>query len=54
LKRLLDGADQNDVALSAASFSGTPVQTIRSAIEETRTLRTPRTTTRKTAGLNAL
>ncbi len=36
LNRLLRGADRDDVAFSAASFSGTPVQMIRAAIEETR------------------
>ena len=54
LNRLLDGADQDDVAFSAASFSGTPVQIIRSAIEETRTLLTPRTAAKEPAGLDAL
>lgn len=36
LNQLLRGADKEDVALSVASFSGTPVQTIRAVIEENR------------------
>jgi hypothetical protein len=54
LNQLLDGADQDDVAFSAASFSETPVQIIRSAIEETRTLLAPRAATKQPAGLDAL
>ena len=34
LNQLLRGADKDDVAFSVASFSGTPVQTIRAAIGE--------------------
>jgi len=34
LNELLRGADPDDVAFSVASFSGTPVATIRAAIEE--------------------
>ncbi len=34
LKELLRGADRDDVAFSVASFSGTPVGTIRAALEE--------------------
>ncbi|HBK05857.1 MAG TPA: hypothetical protein DDZ81_08315, partial [Acetobacteraceae bacterium] len=41
LNRLLGRAEQDDVAFSAASFSETPVQMIRTAIEETRTLFSP-------------
>jgi len=41
LNRLLGGAAEKDVAFSAASFSGTPVEMIRAAIEETRRLRVP-------------
>jgi hypothetical protein len=37
LNRLLRGADERDVAFSVASFSGTPVQSIRTAIDEVRT-----------------
>jgi hypothetical protein len=36
LNRLLRGADEQDVAFSVASFSGTPVQSIRTAVEEVR------------------
>jgi len=54
LNRLLRGAGNDDVAFSVASFSGTPVQTIRTAIEEMRAYRTPRTLTKKIAGLKAL
>jgi hypothetical protein len=54
LSRLLGSADQDDVAFSVASFSGTPVQIIRSAIEETRTLPRPRAATKEPAGLGAL
>jgi hypothetical protein len=53
LNLLLGGADSNDVAFSVASFSGTPVQTIRAAIEENEAFRTPRSATREPAGLNA-
>ena len=53
LNRLLRGADRNDVAFSVASFSGTPVQTIRAAIEETRSVRAPRTEQKQPAGLDA-
>jgi hypothetical protein len=34
LNELLGSADQDDVAFSIASFSGTPVQTIRTAVKE--------------------
>jgi hypothetical protein len=54
LNRLLRGAGDHDVAFSVASFSGTPVQTIRTAIEEMRAIRTPRTLTKKVGGLKAL
>jgi hypothetical protein len=54
LNRLLGGADKDDVAFSVASFSGTPVETIRSAIEEMRTLRKPDTAAKQPAGLDAL
>jgi hypothetical protein len=54
LNQLLGGADQDDVAFSAASFSETPVQIIRSAIEETRALLAPRASTKEPAGLDAL
>ena len=51
LNRLLRGAGNDDVAFSVASFSGTPVQTIRTAIEEMRASRTPRALPRKLGGL---
>jgi hypothetical protein len=54
LNRLLRGADKDDVAFSVASFSGTPVQTIRVAIEEMRAIRTSGTATKQPAGLDAL
>lgn len=41
LNQLLRGADKEDVALSVASFSGTPVQTIRAVIEENRIAHLP-------------
>jgi Family of unknown function (DUF6492) len=53
LNRLLGGAGENDVAFSVASFSGTPVQSIRSAIDEARA-RASRIAANKTAGLDAL
>jgi Family of unknown function (DUF6492) len=54
LKQLFRGADESDVAFSVASFSGTPVQTIRSAIEEMRGLRTSGDATPEPARLGAL
>jgi hypothetical protein len=53
LNQLLRRADKDDVAFSVASFSGTPVQTIRAAIEENETIRVPRSVTRQAAGLVA-
>ena len=52
LNELLRGADRNDVAFSVASFSGTPVATIRAAIEEA--ARLPSIPPGKEAGLAAL
>ena len=52
LNELLRGADQNDVAFSVASFSGTPVATIRAAIEEA--ARLPSIPLGNEAGLAAL
>ena len=52
LNELLRGADRNDVAFSVASFSGTPVATIRAAIEEA--ARLPSIPLGKEAGLAAL
>jgi hypothetical protein len=54
LNRLLRGASEDDVAFSVASFSGTPVQTIRAAIEEMRSVRTQRSTAKQPDGLVAL
>jgi Family of unknown function (DUF6492) len=54
LNQLLRRARKDDVAFSVASFSGTPVQIIRAAIEEMRTIRTPCPATKKLAGLEAL
>jgi hypothetical protein len=54
LNRLLGAAHQDDVAFSVASFSETPVQIIRSAIEETRILLPRlRAATKLPAGLGA-
>ncbi len=54
LNELLCRANTHDVAFSIASFSGTPVQTIRAAIEENQAVRTPRTVSRQAARLDAL
>ena len=54
LNQLLRRARKDDVAFSVASFSGTPVQIIRAAIEEMRTIGTPCPATKKLAGLEAL
>lgn len=54
LNQLLRRADKDDVAFSVASFSGTPVATIRAAIEENDTVRTARSATMDPAGLAAL
>jgi hypothetical protein len=54
LKRLLRSADENDVAFSVASFSGTPVPTIRSTIEEMRFVPAPPGPMRQPVGLDAL
>ena len=54
LNRLLGGADKDHVACSVASFSGTPVEILRAAIEQMRTIRQPRAATRQPAGLAAL
>jgi hypothetical protein len=54
LNRLLRGANQDDVAFSVASFSGTPVHIIRAAIEEMRTIRAPSALAKAPAGLDAL
>jgi hypothetical protein len=54
LNRLLRGADRDDVAFSVASFSGTPVATIRAAIEQAAPIRAPLAAAEETAGLVAL
>jgi len=54
VNQLLRRARKDDVAFSVASFSGTPVQIIRAAIEEMRTIHTPCPATKKLAGLEAL
>jgi Family of unknown function (DUF6492) len=53
LNRLLWRADKDDVAFSIASFSGTPVQTIREAVEENEAKRASQSVARETAGLVA-
>jgi hypothetical protein len=54
LNQLLRRADKDDVAFSIASFSGTPVQTIRAAIEENEAIRAPRPASKEPARLGAL
>jgi hypothetical protein len=54
LNQLLRRANKDDVAFSVASFSGTPVRTIRAAIEENESVRTPRTVAKPAARLDAL
>jgi hypothetical protein len=53
LNELLRGADKDDVAFSVASFSGTPVETIRAAIEENGTARHPGSTSKQPLRLGA-
>ena len=53
LNQLLRGASKDDVAFSIASFSGTPVETIRAAIEENEGIRAPHAVTKQPAGLVA-
>jgi hypothetical protein len=53
LNRLLRSANKDDVAFSVASFSGTPVQTIREAVEENEAIRSSLDVERQTAGLVA-
>lgn len=50
LNQLLRRADKDDVALSVASFSGTPVETIRAVIAENAATRTSRRSPAKTSG----
>jgi hypothetical protein len=54
LNQLLRRAGKDDVAFSVASFSGTPVQIIRAAIEEARATPTAHPATKEFAGLDAL
>jgi hypothetical protein len=54
LKALLRRAEQDDVAFSVASFSGTPVEIIRAAIEETAVHGAPLPFPKEAAGLAAL
>jgi hypothetical protein len=55
LNQLLRRADKDDIAFSVASFPSTPVQTIRAAIEEYESIRTPLPAAPKeTARLDAL
>ena len=50
LNALLRSADKHDVAFSIASFSGTPVNTIRAAIAESDAILAPVATTIEPAG----
>lgn len=54
LKQLLRGANAQDVAFSIASFSGTPVSTIRAAIAESDVMLSPARPVIEPAGLAAL
>jgi hypothetical protein len=54
LNRLFRRADKDDVAFSVASFSGTPVRTIRAAIEENTATHAPFTLPEEATGLAAL
>ena len=54
LNQLLRRADKDDVAFSVASFSGTPVETIRAAVEENTAVRAPVALPQQAAGLAAL
>jgi hypothetical protein len=54
LNQILRCADKDDVAFSAASFAGTPVQTIRAAIEEYESIQTPLPALKEPARLDAL
>ena len=53
LNQLLRRADKHDVAFSIASFSGTPVDTIRAAIAESDAILAPAAPTHEPAGLAA-
>jgi len=54
LNQLLRRADRDDVAFSIASFSGTPVTTIRAAIAESDAILAPIAPTDELAGLAVL
>lgn len=54
LNQLLRRANKDDVAFSVASFSGTPVETIRAAIAENTAVGTPVALPQPAAGLAAL
>jgi hypothetical protein len=54
LNQLLRGADKDDVAFSVASFSGTPVEIIRAAVEENTVVRASVAVPQQAAGLAAL
>ncbi|MES1148586.1 MAG: DUF6492 family protein, partial [Bradyrhizobium guangdongense] len=54
LNQLLGGANKDDVAFSVASFSGTPVETIRAAVEENSAARIPVALPQQTAERTAL
>jgi hypothetical protein len=54
LNELLRRANKDDVAFSIASFSGTPVETIRAAIKDHEAARVPQSPPKQTARLDAL
>jgi hypothetical protein len=54
LNQLLETANRHDVAFSIASFSGTPVETIRAAIAESDAILAPVAPSNELAGLAAL
>jgi glucose-6-phosphate isomerase len=54
LNELLRRANKDDVAFSIASFSGTPVETIRAAIKEHEATRVFQPPSKQTARLDAL
>jgi len=54
LNQLLESANRHDVAFSIASFSGTPVETIRAAIAESDAILAPAAPSNELAGLAAL
>jgi hypothetical protein len=54
LNQLLRSADTADVAFSVASFSGTPVETIRAAVEENAAAQAPVALSQQAVGLAAL